>query len=157
MGVSYSHRVTIKFNQEDDCYLFHNYLQRLVTDNHLNRTSGYDIDNYTVDTNYFSRQSNSYDPEWYLSEIFDHGFDIDNNYIYFDIDDYNKTVVLDSCGYGPIKEFIIGYALEKYNAVEFYSQLRGCQGQERSNISSYYNKSQNEFECMFIPDWVSNY
>ena len=143
MGVSYSHRVTIRFANEDDSNLFHNYLQRLVTKHHINRTSGYDIENYPQgDTN------------WWMREIYDLGFDVDS-YLDFDID--CNQVVLDTCGYGNVPEFVIAYALEQYNAVEFYSEFRGCQGQERSKINSYYNKAQDRFEYMFIPDWVSDY
>ena len=141
MGCSYSHKVTIKFSSEDDCNLFENYLIRLVHKHHLTRTSGYDIENYPQND------------KWVMYEMFDLGFEIDNHFIDYDRDD--NVIVLDSCGYGNIPEFIIGYALEKYNAVEFYTSLRACQGQERSNIDAYYNRLEDKFEYMFIPEWVS--
>lgn len=146
MGVSIQQAVVVCFENQDDCERFNNYLERLITKHHVNRTSGFDIDNNSYD------MMSTNTPEWYYLELFNQGFDIDSSYIEHDID--NSTVVIDTCGYGTIPEFILGYALSQYNAIGFYLEQKPCQGQEMSNIRMSYDKKANQSQFFVIPDYT---
>ena len=80
---------------------------------------------------------------------------MDNIYLEFEMDIDNNTVEIDTCGYGTIPEFIIGYALEQYKADAFYLKQSACQGQQDTNAILSYNKNYNQSEFVVIPNFVN--
>ena len=136
MGLSIDHSVAIKFANEDDAERFYNYVDRALTDNHLNRTTGADVDAYKKADDVFNddptdRQNTS----WALSEVFE--CDGENSRIEHDLD--GETVTLQSGGYGNIPAFLVYSSITQYNSEEIFWKSFECQCGEGMDWFVYWN------------------
>ena len=129
MGVSLDHSVAVNFANEDDANRFLNYVNRALTDKHINRSSGGDIEAFkNADYNHLT--------SWVMSEVFDAGYE--DNYV--DSYCWDDTVSLESHGYGNIPAFLLYSAITQYNAQGIFWKSQSCQGQEDMDFFVNWNR-----------------